>query len=57
MSKKSNAKLDEHVIEYRMWRSQGLTHAQTLERLDYLHPVTLSRLVKLLESLKHALAG
>lgn len=57
MSKKSNAKLDEHVVEYRMWRSQGLSHAQALEHLDYLHPVTLSRLVRLLESLEHALAG
>ena len=44
-----NDKLNVLLAEYRELRKDGLTMVEAMERMDYLHPITLSRLKKLID--------
>lgn len=38
--------MEELLLEYWALRSSGLTHDEALDRMDYLHAITLARLIK-----------
>jgi len=47
-TKTKNAKIVDLFEEYKVHRLNGASHEQALEHFDYLHPITLSRLKKMI---------
>lgn len=46
--KTKDAKIVDLFEEYKVHRLNGATHEQAMEHFDYLHPITLSRLNKMI---------
>lgn len=49
IKKETSAFLRELHCEYENYRAQGLSKYQAVKKLDYVHPITLSRLKKIIE--------